>query len=114
MRVKPVAMFDFKPGRALRKELPYLNSYNLQLYESGASLFPSFSSCASNETVGVVALEINKFANVSDIFTRNWSSYIDSYEFMQEMKRIGFVEEFSPYVYNADEDYWELEDEYFK
>ena len=114
MRNKLVVMFDFKPGRALRKELPYLGSYNLQLYESGASLFPSFSSYAFNETVGVVAQEINKFANVSDIFTRNWLSYIDSYEFMQEMKRIGFVEKFSVYIYDADEDCWTIEDEFFK
>ena len=30
------------------------------------------------------------------------------------MKRLGFVEEFSAYVYDDEEDYWELEDEFFK
>jgi len=107
-------MFGFKPGRALRKELPYLDSYNLQLYESGASLFPSFSSCAFNETVGVVAEEINKFANASDVFTRSWARFSNPYEFMQEMERLGFVEEFSAYVYDDEEDYWVIEDEFFK
>lgn len=111
---KMFAMYDFKPGDKLRKELPFLDEYNLQLYESGASLFPSFSSYASNETVGVVAQEINKFANVSDIFTRTWAKFSNPYEFLQEMKRAGFVEEFFAYVYDEDEDYWELEDEYFK
>lgn len=114
MSVRPIAMFDFKPGRALCKELPFLDEYNLQLYESGASLFPSFSFCAFNETVGVVAEEINKFANASDIFTRSWTRFSNPYEFMQEMKRLGFVEKFSAYVYDDEEDYWELEDEYFK
>lgn len=114
MSVRPIAMFDFKPGRALCKELPFLDEYNLQLYESGASLFPSFSSYAFNETVGVVAEEINKFANASDIFTRSWARFSNPYEFMQEMKRLGFVEEFSAYVYDDEEGYWELEDEFFK
>ena len=114
MSVRPIAMFDFKPGRALLEETSFLDGYTLQLYESGASLFPSFSSYAFNETVGVVAEEINKFANASDVFTRIWARFSDPYKFMQEMKRLGFVEEFSAYVYDDEEDYWEIEDEFFK
>ncbi|MBQ7111963.1 MAG: hypothetical protein IJO06_12205 [Thermoguttaceae bacterium] len=114
MRNKPVAMFNFKPGRALLEETSFLDGYTLQLYESDASLFPSFSSYAFNETVGVVAEEINKFANASDVFTRSWARFSNPYEFMQEMKRLGFVEEFSAYVYDDKEDYWVIEDEFFK
>lgn len=111
MRVRPVAMFDFKPGRALRKEAPFLDEYKLQLYESGASLFPAFNCL---ESLGYVLEAIEKFANISDVFTRSWARFSNPYEFMQEMKRLGFVEKFSAYVYDDEEDCWEIEDEYFK
>ena len=33
MSVRPIAMFDFKPGRALLEEASFPDGYTLQLYE---------------------------------------------------------------------------------
>lgn len=97
---RPIAMFNFKPGRVLCKEAPFLDEYNLQLYESGASLFPAFNC---HESLGYVLEAIEKFANISDVFTRTWATFSDPREFLRDMKRCGYVEEILEYVRDSDD-----------
>ena len=100
MSVRPIAMFNFKPGRVLRKKAPFLHEYNLQLYESGASLFPAFNC---GESFNDVVEAINKFANISDVFTRTWATFSDPREFLRDMRRCGNVEEILEYVRDGDD-----------
>ena len=99
---RPIAMFNFKPGRVLLREAPFLDEYNLQLYESGASLFPAWNR---SEPLGYVLEAIEKFANISDVFTRTWATFSDPREFLRDMKRRGYVEEILEYV-RDDDDCW--------
>jgi len=107
MRARPFTMFNFRPGNVLRKELPFLHEYNLQLYKGGASLFPSLSF---EETVGDVIEATRKFADVSNVFTYVWIKHSDPREYLRNMKRGGYVEEILEYVYEPYGDLWKFKD----